>query len=204
MKLYPIHTSGIKAYCSDLIVDPTEFDTVYFLSVCGYQATVKGIVANFLENSGISIEIDGEEYYLERSDLGYKFQLKKLPSGFAHAVLFPKLTFPKNDENQQNSFYFFSDKNNGEKLKLFFRHLDEKTDLPLHPTWHRWLWQVFEEQEWIIELKTLTGSFMGYAVRFNPTKLHDLISKAIKNKTPEIITCLTWKGGDTDGEFDPY
>ena len=54
MKLYPIHATGIRAYCSDLIIDPYDLDTVYFMSICGYQATVKGIIANLLENYGIN------------------------------------------------------------------------------------------------------------------------------------------------------
>ena len=61
MTLYPIHAMGIQAYCSDLIVDPSDSETVYFMSVAGYQATVKGIIANLLDNYGISIEIDGNK-----------------------------------------------------------------------------------------------------------------------------------------------
>ena len=99
MKLYPVHAIGIQAYCSDLIIDPYDFETVYFLSIAGYQATVKGIIANLLENYGISIEIEGSEHYLMRSELGYKTQMSKLPSGLVHGVLFPKLALPKNEEN---------------------------------------------------------------------------------------------------------
>ena len=69
MNLYPIHAMGIKAYCSDIIVDPYEPDTVYFMSICGYQATVKGVIANLLGKYGISIEVDGIDYYLNRTSL---------------------------------------------------------------------------------------------------------------------------------------
>ena len=55
MKLYPIHIAGINAYCSDLITDYQDQEIVYFLSVCGYQATVKGIIANLLESYDIGI-----------------------------------------------------------------------------------------------------------------------------------------------------
>ena len=50
MELYPIHATGIHAFCSDMILEPYDLDTVYFMSICGYQATVKGIIANLLEN----------------------------------------------------------------------------------------------------------------------------------------------------------
>ena len=202
MTLYPIHTMGIKAWCSDLIIDPQDMETVYFMSICGYQVTVKGIVANLLENCGISIEIDGVEHYLTRSDMGYKVKMKKLPSGLVHAVVLPKLALPKNDEEKQNCFFVII-KEDQDVLTLFFRHLDEKTEIPLHPTWASWLWKTFKKQDdWFIELQTLAGNFKGYLFDFHPTHLHDLISKAIRKKVPEVVKCMTWKGENIDGTID--
>ena len=202
MTLYPIHTMGIKAWCSDLIIDPQDMETVYFMSICGYQVTVKGIVANLLENCGISIEIDGVEHYLTRSDMGYKVQMKKLPSGLVHAVVLPKLALSRNDEEKQNRFFVIT-KEEQYVLTLFFRHLDEKTEIPLHPTWASWLWKTFKKQDdWFIELQTLVGNFKGYLFDFHPTQLHDLISKAIRKKVPEVVKCMTWKGENIDGTID--
>jgi len=199
MKLYPLYAMGIKAYCSDIIVD--AYETAYFMSICGYQTTVKGIIANFLEHNGISLEIEKNKYYLNRTYLSYKSQIKKLPSGLVHALLFPKLALPKNDEERQNSFLIFTDQDN-EILSLFFRHLDEKTEIPLHPSWDSWLWQVFTNQEnWIVEMNTLVGNFKGYMFEFNPQKLQDLLFEAIKNKEPEIINCMKIKG-DNNNEFN--
>ena len=199
MTLYPIHTMGIKAWCSDLIIDPQDMETVYFMSICGYQVTVKGIVANLLENCGISIEIDGVEHYLTRSDMGYKVQMKKLPSGLVHAVVLPKLALSKNDEEKQNRFFVIT-KEEQDVLTLFFRHLDEKTEIPLHPTWASWLWKTFKKQDdWFIELQTLAGNFKGYLFDFHPTQLHALISMAIRKKVPEVVKCMTWKGENGDG-----
>jgi hypothetical protein len=202
MKLYPIHATGIQAYCSDLIVDPNDQNTVYFVSVAGYQIAVKGIMANLLEYYGASIEIDGSEHYLTRTDLGYKMIGKKLPSGLVHGVLFPKLAMPKSDEERDNTFLVLTDTRD-ELLSLFFRHLDEKTEIPLHPSWDRWLWKTFKEQEgWLLELKTLAGSYQGYLFDFNQNELHDLVSEAIRNRVPEVVGCMEWKGGKENGEPD--
>jgi len=193
---------GIQAYCSDLIVDPTDLETVYLISVAGYQATVKGIVANLLEHYGISIEIEGSNHYLTRASLGYKALMKKLPSGYAHAVLLPKLALAKSDDQRQNTFFVVTD-NSDELLTLFFRHLDEKTEIPLHPSWDRWLWKTFEAQEgWLLEAKTLAGSCRGYLFEFNQKQLHDLITEAIRNGIPEVIGCMEWKGENGNGELD--
>ena len=199
MELHPIHAMGIQAYCSDMVIDPNDFETVYFMSIAGYQATVKGIIANLLEDYGISMEIDGEEQYLMRSSIGYKVQSKKMPSGLVHSILYPRLALPKNDEENQNSFYIFT--NGKDLLRLFFRHLDEKSEIPLHPSWDKWLWKIFEEQKWTLELRTLAGTYKGYSFEFNPKELHDLISGAIRKRDPDIIGCMEWKGGN-DGKFD--
>ena len=202
MRLYPIMTAGIMAFCSDIIVDPNEPDTVCFMSICGYQTTVKGIIANLLENYGVSIRIEGVDYYLKRSGLGYKVLIKKLPSGLVHAVVFPKIALPMNDEERQNIFFIFTD-NTDKSVKIFFRHLDEKMETPLHPSWDRWLWNLFEDRnEWLLELKTLTGNYHGYSFEFNPAELTDIMSAAIKDKDPEIIACFKWKGGNNNGKSD--
>ena len=168
MKLYHVMATGIRAYCSDLIVDPEETDTIYFMSICGYQTTVKGVIANFLENYGISIKLEGDEHYLVRSSFGYKAQIKKLPSGLVHAILYPVLTLPKNDEEEQKRFFIFTERGE-ERRKLFFRHLDEKVVIPLDPSWATWLWKLFDDQDgWLTELKTLVGKYRGYSFRFHP------------------------------------
>ena len=196
--LYPIHTMGINAWCSDLIVEPYNMETVYLMSVCGFQVAVKGIVANFLDNNGICAEIDGTDHYLMRDHIGYKVQMKKLPSGLAHAVILPKLALPKNNDERQNSFFVITKEQ--DILPLFFRHLDDKTEIPMHPSWASWLWKTFKRQDsWLTELKNLAGDYKGYMFNFYPTKLHDLISGAIKKKVPDIISCMTWKGENGNG-----
>ena len=202
MRLHPIHAMGIQAYCSDLVVDPGDSETVYFISVAGYQATVKGIIANLLDNYGINLEVDGTKHYLTRASFGYKAQMKKLPSGLVHGVLFPKLALPKSDDDGQNTFFIITDKRD-ELLTLFFRHLDEKTDIPLYPSWTNWLWNTFEDQEgWLLEAQTLVGSYQGYLFEFNHENLHDLVSEAIRKRTPEVINCVKWKGGMTSGKHN--
>ena len=203
MKLYPIMATGIRAFCSHLIVDPENPDIAYFMSICGYQVTVKGIIANFLESYGVNIELEGGERYLMRADVGYKVQLKRLPSGRAHAIVYPILTLPGNMEKKENRFFIFADKKAEEKA-LLFRHLDEKVDIPLHPSWTEWLWKLFENQaEWLTRLETLVGDYQGFAFKFNPKKLQELISKAFRDRVPEIMNCMKWKGGEQYGKGDP-
>lgn len=199
MSLHPIHSMGIEVYCSDLIVDPHD-QVIYFLSVCGYQVTVKGIVANLLESSGACIDIEGEEYDLSCSDMGYKVLLKRLPSGLAHALILPKSALPGQDGKGKNQFTIVT-LEKADIPTLFFRHLDEKTDIPIDPSWVRWLWKTFQKEKWLTKLRTLAGDFKGYHFDFHPARLQELISAAMKAKVPEIIKCMDWKGAN-DGNND--
>lgn len=197
MALYPIHTMGIQAHCSDLIVDPDDPEIIHFLSVCGYQVTVKGIIANLLERySGACIEIEGEEHDLVCSGMGYRALVKKLPSGLAHALLIPKSSLPGyRDDKNKNRFSIIT-QNRKDIPILFFRHLDEKTEIPIDPSWNRWLWKTFQKEKWLFKLKTLAGDFKGYLFDYHPARLHELVAEAIRGKVPEIVKCMTWKGAN--------
>ncbi|RJR10345.1 hypothetical protein C4588_03355 [Candidatus Parcubacteria bacterium] len=196
MTLYEIYAAGIRAYASDVIVDPEDLETVCLLSICGYQAVVKAIIANILEGCGPFVICGREEHHLSRSPLGYKVLIKKLPSGLAHGVLFSKQAIPKADD--EPSFFIFT-KDKEEIETLFFRHLNEKTDLPLHPSWAKWLFQVFNEDGWIKVLETLVGNYKGYRVEFKPNRLFETISEAIRTKNPQLTQCMKWKGGNGNG-----
>ena len=201
MSLYPIHSLGIEAHCSDLIVDPKDPEVIYLLSVCGYQITAKGIVANLLAHSGACIEIEGEEYDLACSDMGYKILMKRLPSGLAHALVIPKSALPgRKEDREQNEFSLITQDKKDIPI-LFFRHLDEQIDIPIDPSWVRWLWKTFQKEKWLHKLRTLVGDFKGYHFNFHPARLHELISAAIKARVPEIVECMDWKGAN-DGNGD--
>lgn len=194
MTLYPIHAQGIKAYCSDIIIDDEEI--VHFMSICGYQATVKGIIANFLEYNGLELTAE-KNYYLTRSYQSYSFYSKKLPSGLIHSIIIPTLSLAKNEE-KSNSFFIFTENENLQDL--FFLHLDDKTDIPLHPSWARWLWKTFQDHSWLYPLTTIIGTLKGYRIEFIPLHLQELISEAMENKTPEILNCMK-RNGDLNYEL---
>lgn len=192
MKIYPLHANGIKVYCSDLITDFQDENIVYFMSICGYQTAVKGIIANFLEHNRLKLITEKKQYYLTRSYQPYATRNKKLPSGLLHSILLPQLSLSNNEE-KSNSFFIFTE-NKEELPVLFFRHLDAKTDIPLHPSWTTWLWDTFHTHSWLFPLTTLIGTLIGYRVEFIPLQLQEKISTAIQTHQSEIINCMRKKG----------
>ena len=191
MCLPVINSGGISAYCSDLIVN--EDRDVYFLSVAGYQTAVKGIIANVLEYNSVFVEIGGEYEYLSGSSHSYTVYYQRLPSGLYQAVILPKIALPGN--NQPKDMFLVLSQHTSVAQELFFKHLEERTDIPLHPLWSGWLWKIFSERGWLTPLESLVGEYQGYLVEINEDELKDTITMAIANKNPDVMVCFK-KGGE--------
>ena len=198
MELPVIHSGGIRAYCSDLIVD--EEGDIYFLSVAGYETAVKGILANVLEYNSVSLKIDGEYLYPVRSTENYSLHYQRLSSGLFQGVILPKIAFPANDESKDRFLVLGENRSSAEDL--FYRHLDEKTDIPLHPVWSGWLWRTFSNREWLIQLECPVGDYEGYPVEIDEDELRDTITMAVADKNAEVIICFE-KGGDNARDNQP-
>ena len=191
MDLPVINSGGISAWCSDCIVDKER--NVYFLSVAGYQTAVKGIIANVLEYNSLSVEIGGEYEYLSRSSHSYTVHYQRLPSGLYQGVILPKIALPGN--NEPKDIFLILSQSTSMAQELFFKHLEEKTEIPLDPSWSGWLWRIFSEKEWLIPLQSLVGEYQGYLVEIYENQLRDTITMAIANKNLEVMACFT-KGGE--------
>jgi hypothetical protein len=191
MNLSIINSGGISAYCSDCIVD--ENRQVYFLSVAGYQTAVKGIIANVLEYSSVSVEICEGYEYLFRSPQSYSVYYQKLPSGLYQGVVLPTIALPGNNEPKDTVLIL--SRHTSAAKELFFKHLEEKTEIPLHPSWSGWLCGIFSEREWLTPLDSLIGEYQGYVVDIYENQLKDTITMAIANKDPEVMVCFK-KGGE--------
>jgi hypothetical protein len=190
MTLAIIRSRGIKAYCSDLVVDENKF--AYLMSVAGYQTAVKGIIANILGFQAVTVAVNGSYEYINRAAESYSVHYQKLPSGLFQGTILPKTAFP-NYEESKDAFLLLAESTLSAKT-LFLNHLEEKTEIPLHNTWSDWLWRTFTEECWLTPLETLIGSYKGFLVDIYEGDLKDAITMEIRNKTPEINRCFE-KGG---------
>ena len=170
MAVSGINSAGISAWCSELIIN--EESEAYFLSVAGYQSAVKGIIANFLQFGSITLNVDGKYFYPIRSSLTYTVHYRKLPSGLYQCVTFPKIALPDDNKDKDSKDIFLVIAQTGLLARdLFFKHLDNSTDIPLHPLWSHWLWQTFSKKFWLTRLKTLVGDYQGYLIQINEDEL---------------------------------
>jgi len=201
MTLPVINSGGIRAYCADLIVN--EESEIYLLSVAGYQTAVKGIIANFLEYESVTVMVDDDDFgdddekeyiYPMRSSQHYTVHYRKLPSGLFQCAPFPKIALPGYKDSKDSFLVIAEDSSLAEDL--FFKHLDNNTEVPLHPVWSRWLWETFSKKCWLTRLDTLVGDYQGYLLEINEDELKDTITMAIIEKNPAVIRCF--EKGETD------
>ena len=190
MTLPVIRSRGIEVYCSDLVVD--ENTMAYLMSVTGYQTAVKGIIACVLEYQSATVAINGNYEYINRASESYCVHYQKLPSGLYQGIILPKMALPNYEESKD--FFLILAEHISMAKALFFDHLEEKTETPLHQAWSDWLWRTFLEKDWLTPLETLIGSYKGFLVDIYEDDLKDAIAEAIRNKIPEIIRCFE-KGG---------
>lgn len=190
MALKTITAGGIKAFCSELMVN--RMAEIYLIAVAGYQVTVKGIIASVLEKKTVMIMIDGGYYYFNRAEETFNIHYQKLPSGLAEGIIIPEIALPGTDNRE----YFMVLAEQKEK-EMFFKHLDEKSEIPLHDSWTDWLWQTFMTREWLTPLENPVGSYKGYIVKLCDEELREAIAEAIAFQTPEIIACFQ-KGNNND------
>jgi len=191
MTLSIIRSSGIEAYCSDLVIDENSW--IYFLVVAGYQTAVKGIIANILGSRTIAVEIEDDCRYVTRATENYSVHYQKLPSGLYQGAILSKIALP-NCEKSKDSFLVLAEDIPSAKA-LFFDHLEEKTEIPLHKDWLNWLWQTFTENGWLTPLETIVGSYKGFLVNIYEDGLKDAITTEIRERNPQIMGCFE-KGGD--------
>ena len=175
-----IRIEGVETYCSDLIV---EEESVCFISVAGYQTAVKATVARLLTGSEITIVLARQARWVRPLPGGYRTQFKKLPSGCCQATATAKLA-PFGDNKE---FLLVSRQRVREG---FYSRLDNETDVPLHPDWTEWLWNLFLEEGWIRRLTTLAGTREGYLVSVCPEALRDRVATAMRKKVPPLISCM--------------
>ena len=181
-----LFSGSITSFCCGLIVGPQDPERAFFVSACGYQTTVKAVMARLLENHGVTVKVHSVERYIERAWCNYRYELKRLPSGLAHALMFPVAALPGDLSEERSEFFIFCEPREDPRT-LFFQHLDARTDIPLHPSWSGWLWDRFLEREWTEELVTFIGTLKGFRCRFSPEELKECIAAAIKTVIGRLL-----------------
>ena len=113
-----------------------------------------------------------------------------MPSEYCHGITLIKMGVDQDNRVSPYLEFLLISEDPLEVKGPFYGQLDQKTEVPLHPSWTDWLWKLFGEKGWITRLETLVGKYEAYLVNFHQEELSLEITEAIKKKVPEVINCL--------------
>jgi hypothetical protein len=128
--LIPIEADGFHAFADGFALDG---QWVIFLSIAGHKDAVKAIRARLLTNHCLNVGIH-ELCLLPK--LKYGTNVKALPSGIVHIVV-----FMKNDLGQSQTYYALTARPELTISDLYFTALIKHSAVPVHSGWKVWLYK---------------------------------------------------------------
>lgn len=136
-------------------------DTLHFLSMLGPTQTVRALWARAI--AGENLTLTGLDNRALSVNLGYvvkdtwKLTQRSLPNapGAAHLII-AHVNASHLGMNQREWYTF--PRTPEEAPLLFYRFLDRRVTVPLHPSWMDWLWTLALEKEWAKPLKAFAAS----------------------------------------------
>jgi hypothetical protein len=139
MQLYTIRAAGFSATVDAFAQDGEQ---LWFISMLGSQQSVRALWARLVKGETAQLSADdlsvGSPCWLAREAWGtWRFQGARLPSSAAyHGMLVPDLA----SYRCERSDFLLLARTEDEAPMLHYRYLNRRVNLPLHPSWAKWLW----------------------------------------------------------------
>lgn len=138
----------------------TTYDNLHFLSMLGPTQTVRALWARAMAGEKLLLTgLDDREISVS---LGYivkdtwKLTQRPLPNatGSSHLII---AHVKANYLNPNRHEWYTFPRNEAEAPLLFYRFLDRRITVPLHPSWMGWLWALALKKEWAKPLRTFAA-----------------------------------------------
>ena len=178
MKIPFVKFGGLRAWVAGYV---HQYYNVYCLSTFGAVGAVRGVSAAFVSGRTVELHETGEQLYRTYLYRGWgkenKFRLisKRLPtSRMLSMVVLSEQAILSNDQD------FLIISRQADPVDLLFRNLVKRSELPLHESWKKWLWQTFQENEWLTELEGYR--MRGYRISFTDEELAEKLAEGVRSE----------------------
>ena len=144
-KLYTISGNGYSAACDAYAVDNDE-EEIWFASVLGPLASIKAISAAFTHPvEGRKLHLNSDDFQegfrgFQPGDAGGQWieRSMRLPRVNAyHGIFYPKMA----EYRSERSRFIIIARSPEETPALHRRFLSQRTPLPIHESWSKWIWE---------------------------------------------------------------
>jgi len=170
---------GAEALCHAYL--STSWGDLRFLSVGGPAEAVKAVLAALGRRQSLSLHRHTGPGWTSAGWLfangKHRILTRKLPCGQVHGVFYAETALP--GSRSQGFTLLLPEALKAEAVVRFYRHLDLRTPLPLHPSWAPWLWETFQVRGWLRPLEG-EGPWLGWEVSWEEELLQKLAAEAVR------------------------
>jgi len=156
---------------------------LYYASLFGSLGAVKAISAALVAGKSVSLHVPGEFKKTISKQFGRKYRMisKRLPSRALNTVVIIDHMILSHERR----FCFLTQGSKNSIVNQFFSQLVYRTEVPLHSSWAKWIWDEFCRQGYSGPLRCFR--IESYFVRFTDNKLSELLKRGIQTgQIPEI------------------
>ena len=181
-KIYTISGRGFSATCDAFVVNPLQ-ETIWFASMIGSRRALQAISANLMALPAQRVFLnsddpeDGYRAFLpaDQNERNWTHRVQRLPNTqICHGMTYSQ----EAEYNGSGSRFVLISRSPLEQPGLYYRFLDHRLTIPMHPSWSQWLWETGKKLEEILPLE-------GHGVTanhctVNPAYIQMRISEAIQ------------------------
>ena len=181
-RIYTISGRGFSATCDAFVVNQ-HAETIWFASMIGSRQAIRAISANLMtlpaQRVFLNSDDPGDGYHAftpaEATRKNWTSRIQRLPnSSIYHGMTYSQTLEYNGDENQ----FVLITRPHQEEADLYYRFLNRRLTIPLHPEWSQWLWQAGQDYQEIIPLEA-HGVSASYCIVSQPS-IKKRISEAIQ------------------------
>ena len=182
-RIYTISGRGFSATCDAFAVEPKQ-ETIWFASMIGSRQALTAISANLMASPAQRVFInsdDPEEGYraflpANQGQKNWTQRVQRLPN----TRIYHGMTYSQTAEyhGMDDQFVLISPSPE-EAPGLYYRFLDHRLTIPLHPGWSQWLWKTGQQEEEVIPLES-HGVHASYCI-VDQAAVQERISNAIRS-----------------------
>ena len=169
--MHKLKIAGVDAYANQLIYRPDEYNRLIAASICGREYAVRSLVAHFLLDGMIKVEIGDDDIPVEKGWQEFAYKSQKISENYCQVVLWNKESRPRVIRSQD-----------------FFRFIEKNYTVPFHRKWSSLMWKIATALEAIERLECYGTDAPYYLVSLSDNMLQSMVLENI-SQLKNLLGC---------------
>jgi hypothetical protein len=179
--MHKLKIAGVDAYANQLIYHPNEYNHLIAASICGREYAVRSLVAQFLLDGMIKVEIGDDDIWVEKGCQEFAYKSQKISENYCQVVLWNKESRPRVIRSED-----------------FFRYIEKNYTVPIHRKWSSLIWKIATASDAIERLECYGTDAPYYLAHFSDNMLQSMVLENI-SELKRLLGCRQFRGHDPEG-----